>query len=59
MLTGDLTVTGDVLADIFGATTGSDTDWVVKLIDVYPAGSAAEADAKPADPNNPQMQATN
>lgn len=32
----DVTVTGDVVADIYAATTGSDTDWVVKLIDVYP-----------------------
>jgi len=32
----DLTVTGDVMADLFAATTGSDADWVVKLIDVYP-----------------------
>jgi putative CocE/NonD family hydrolase len=32
----DVTVTGDVMADIFAATTGSDADWVVKLIDVYP-----------------------
>jgi putative CocE/NonD family hydrolase len=37
VLTGDLTVTGDVVADLFGATTGTDTDWIVKLIDVYPA----------------------
>ena len=37
ILTGDLTVTGDVVADLFAATTGSDADWVVKLIDVYPA----------------------
>ena len=36
VLTGDLTVTGDVKADLFAATTGSDGDWVVKLIDVYP-----------------------
>jgi putative CocE/NonD family hydrolase len=36
VLTGDLTVTGDVVADLFAATTGSDADWVVKLIDVYP-----------------------
>jgi len=36
VLTGDLTVTGDVVADIFAATTGSDSDWIVKLIDVYP-----------------------
>jgi len=32
----DLTVTGEVMADIFAATTGSDTDLVVKLIDEYP-----------------------
>jgi hypothetical protein len=32
----DLTVAGPVLARLFAATTGSDADWVVKLIDVYP-----------------------
>ena len=32
----DLTLTGDVVADIFMATTGSDGDIVVKLIDQYP-----------------------
>ncbi len=31
-----MTVTGDVVADLFAATTGTDADWVVKLIDVYP-----------------------
>jgi putative CocE/NonD family hydrolase len=36
VLDKDVTVTGDVVADIFAATTGSDADWVVKLIDVYP-----------------------
>jgi putative CocE/NonD family hydrolase len=36
VLTSDLSVTGDVVADIFAATTGTDTDWIVKLIDVYP-----------------------
>jgi hypothetical protein len=35
-LAHDLTVTGEVGADIFAATTGSDTDLVVKLIDQYP-----------------------
>jgi len=39
-LTGDLTVTGDVVADLFAATTGTDSDWIVKLIDVYPADAA-------------------
>ena len=36
-LTEDLTVTGKLLAKLFASTTGSDADWVVKLIDVYPA----------------------
>ena len=32
----DLTLTGEVVADIFASTTGSDNDLVVKLIDQYP-----------------------
>jgi putative CocE/NonD family hydrolase len=36
VLDKDVTITGDVMADIFAATTGTDSDWVVKLIDVYP-----------------------
>jgi predicted acyl esterase len=36
VLDHDVTVTGDVMADLFAATTGTDADWVVKLIDVYP-----------------------
>ena len=36
VLTDDLTVTGNLLADIFASTTGTDADWIVKLIDVYP-----------------------
>jgi putative CocE/NonD family hydrolase len=34
--TADLTLTGEVVADIFAATTGTDNDLVVKLIDQYP-----------------------
>jgi putative CocE/NonD family hydrolase len=37
VLEKEITVTGDVVADLFAATTGTDTDWVVKLIDEYPA----------------------
>lgn len=37
VLPEDVTVTGEVWAKLFAATTGSDADWVVKLIDVYPA----------------------
>ena len=36
VLRHDLTLTGNVTADIYAATTGSDNDLVVKLIDEYP-----------------------
>ena len=36
VLKKDLILTGEVLADIYAATTGSDNDLVVKLIDQYP-----------------------
>jgi len=32
----DLTLAGPLRPDLFVATTGTDADWVVKLIDVYP-----------------------
>jgi hypothetical protein len=35
-LNKDLVIAGDVVAHIFASTTGSDADWIVKLIDVYP-----------------------
>ncbi len=41
VLDHNVTVTGDVMADLFAATTGSDADWVVKLIDVYPDDAPA------------------
>jgi len=31
-----VTLAGDVVARLFASTTGTDADWVVKLIDVYP-----------------------
>lgn len=36
LLTEDIVVTGNLMADLFASTTGSDADWVIKLIDVYP-----------------------
>jgi putative CocE/NonD family hydrolase len=36
-LTEDITVTGKIMAHLFASTTGTDADWVVKLVDVYPA----------------------
>src|SRR6185312_8107842 len=44
-LTEDVTIAGDITADLFAATTGSDADWIVKLIDVYPEDV----------PNDPKM----
>ncbi|MHB8502437.1 MAG: CocE/NonD family hydrolase [Candidatus Acidiferrales bacterium] len=35
-LTEDTTLAGQVTAKLFASTTGSDSDWIVKLIDVYP-----------------------
>lgn len=36
VLTDDITLAGPLLADLFASTTGTDADFVVKLIDVYP-----------------------
>lgn len=42
-LNEDTTITGDIIAHLYAATTGTDSDWVVKLIDVYPADYPADA----------------
>jgi putative CocE/NonD family hydrolase len=39
----DLTITGEVSADLFASTSGSDADFVVKLIDVYPEDAQPNA----------------
>jgi uncharacterized protein len=35
-LSEDVAVAGDIKAHLFASTTGTDSDWIVKLIDVYP-----------------------
>ncbi|MBD8871403.1 CocE/NonD family hydrolase [Rhodanobacter sp. DHB23] len=45
VLTETVTVQGAPIADLFASTTGSDGDFVVKLIDVYPG----------TDPTDPDM----
>ena len=35
-LDADVTIAGEVVAHLFASTTGSDADWIAKLIDVYP-----------------------
>lgn len=37
VLENDVTISGKVLAQLYASTTGSDADWIVKLIDVHPA----------------------
>jgi uncharacterized protein len=39
----DVTVTGDITARLFASTSGTDSDWVVKLIDRYPDDYRADA----------------
>jgi len=36
VLAEDVTITGPIKADLYVSTTGTDADWVVKVIDVYP-----------------------
>jgi uncharacterized protein len=40
-LTDDLAIAGRIRADLFASTTGSDADWIAKLIDVYPETDVA------------------
>jgi uncharacterized protein len=35
-LASDLTISGRIVAHLFASSSGTDSDWVVKLIDVYP-----------------------
>lgn len=49
ILTEDITVTGPVLANLRVSTSGTDADYVVKLIDVYPE------DTKEVSPSNPNI----
>jgi putative CocE/NonD family hydrolase len=32
----DVVVSGEIIAHLYASTSGTDSDWVVKLIDVYP-----------------------
>jgi putative CocE/NonD family hydrolase len=41
-LKDDLTISGTVTANLFASTSGTDSDWVVKFIDVYPEDYAPD-----------------
>ncbi|PYS99827.1 MAG: hypothetical protein DMF63_10040 [Acidobacteria bacterium] len=36
----DVTISGDIIADLYASTSGTDSDWIVKLIDLYPSDDA-------------------
>jgi len=42
-LEDDVVVSGKIVANLYASTTGTDSDWVVKLIDVYPEDAEGEA----------------
>lgn len=41
-LTEDLTIAGDLTVTLNASTSGTDADWIVKLIDVYPDSGQAD-----------------
>ena len=43
VLTQDVTVSGKIIANLFASTSGTDSDWIVKVIDVYPEKSQPDA----------------
>jgi hypothetical protein len=42
LLSDDITLTGPLTADLFVSTTGTDADYIVKLIDVFPEDTKSE-----------------
>ena len=50
-LEADVTLAGPIIPDLRVSTTGTDSDWVVKLIDVYP--DDADPAPTPGTPQNP------
>ena len=47
VLEDDTTLAGDILAKLQVATTGTDADWVVKVIDVFPADAPENKEMAP------------
>jgi putative CocE/NonD family hydrolase len=44
ILNEDITFTGPLVADLFVSTTGTDADYIIKLIDVFPPDTKAAPD---------------
>ena len=45
-LAENLTIAGDIVAHLFASTSGSDSDWIVKLIDVFPQDDSPDPDLR-------------
>ncbi len=45
-LAANVTLAGSITAHLFASTSGTDSDWIVKLIDVYPETYAAGPEAR-------------
>jgi len=55
-LADDVVIAGDIVADLFAATSGTDSDWIVKLIDVYPDQyQAAKSDQQQSQSGQPHI----
>jgi putative CocE/NonD family hydrolase len=57
VLEEDVTIAGPVTPKLFVSTTGTDSDWVVKLIDVYPVDypEAGESHSRGGDVSPPAL----
>jgi putative CocE/NonD family hydrolase len=51
----DLEISGDIRVKLFAATSGTDCDWVVKLIDVFPSDYDPKIEKTKYDMNDFQM----
>jgi len=51
----NVAVTGDIMAELFASTSGTDTDWVVKLIDVYPEDYKPKCEPTTAEEKKPEQ----
>ena len=55
ILKEDVTIAGPIIAHLYVSTTGTDADWIVKLIDVYP-GNAPDNKPNPCGVRMGQFQ---
>ncbi|MEO8448361.1 MAG: CocE/NonD family hydrolase [Gemmatimonadota bacterium] len=42
-LTEDVVIAGSITGNLFASTSGTDSDWIIKLIDAYPESNAGDA----------------